>query len=464
MELRDKRVLVVGAARSGAAATRFLSARGARVTVSDKRPLEKFPEAAELSELGAVIEAGGHTVRTFAEQDLVVVSPGVPADLPELVAARETGILVIPEIELAYSFLKGRIVGITGSNGKTTTTALTGKLLESAGFDTRVGGNIGTPLISQVEASRPETIHVVELSSFQLETVSRFRPWVAVVLNMTPDHLDRHGTFEAYAAAKAKVFASQTKDDFAVLNADDEVCTRWASSIEAHVRWFSRRGPVVAGAYVEDGDIVYNSGASAQAGTPAWAHTVLGVEEIPLRGAHNVENVLAAVCAAAIAGAGAHSIRAAVRDFPGVEHRLEYVAAIGDVRFYNDSKATNVDAAVKALEAFHEKLLVILGGKDKDSDYTVLRPLLAQKARQVLLIGAAAEKIASQLGPGLPLLRAGTLDRAVDEAMRRAQPGDVVLLSPACASFDQFENYEHRGRVFKELVHKLEKERAAPGR
>lgn len=450
MDLRGKRVLVVGAAKSGIAAAHFLLEQGARVSLSDKRPLEQLPEARELA--GEVkLESGGHTCATFTAQDLVVVSPGVPADLAELAAAREAGVAVIGEVELASWFLKGRILGITGSNGKTTTTALAGKILESAGFHATVGGNIGSPLTSFIPSSRPETIHVVELSSFQLETISEFRPHVAVVLNVTPDHLDRHATFEGYASAKSRIFANQTEADFAVLNADDAVCRNFAGRTRARVFWFSRAGEVEAGTFVEDTDVVFR-GPLPGPDPRLWTQTMLGVDEIPLKGAHNVENVLAAVCAAALLGADQQLVQAGVRAFRAVEHRLEYVTTVGGVEFYNDSKATNVDATIKAIEAFPGNLLVILGGQDKGSDYHPLRPLLARRARYALLIGAAADKIAGHLGEAVPLVRSGTLDAAVREAFRLSRAGDVVLLAPACASFDQFQNYEHRGRVFKELV------------
>ncbi len=445
-ELKEgARVLVVGAAKSGLAAARFLKSRGARLTLSDRLPLDKL--SADVRELGVTLETGGHTKATFLAQDLIILSPGVSATLPELEAARGNGIPVWPEIELAGRFLRGRIVGITGSNGKTTTTALAGKLFEEAGFHTQVGGNIGTPLVSLAETSRPETVNVVELSSFQLETISSFRPAVAVLLNVTADHLDRHPGFDDYAAAKGRVFENQTAEDFAVLNADDAVCRQYAAKVRSQVLLFSRRQAVAAGAWVDEGDVVFSRG--------SYTQTVMGVEEIPLKGAHNVENVLAAVSAALVLGAGAQAARRGVRQFEGVEHRLEFVARLKGIEFYNDSKATNVDATRKALEAFPGNLLVILGGQNKGSDYASLGPLLAHKARCALLIGAAAEKIAGQLGDAVPLVRAGTLERAVEEAFRRARRGDTVLLAPACASFDQFQDFEHRGRTFKELVKKL---------
>ncbi len=455
MNLRDLRVLVVGAGRSGLAAAAFLLSKGALVSISDREAIEEREDIRRLASAGVTVESGGHRLETFLRQQMIVLSPGVPADRTEIQEARKTGILVIPEIELGWMFLKGRIVGVTGSNGKTTTTALIAKLLTTAGFDAQVAGNIGIPLVSLVDRATPASIHVVELSSFQLETIDRFRPSVAVVLNVTPDHLDRHRTFEQYADAKARIFANQTKDDFAVLNADDETCRRYAERTQAHVRLFSRQGAVEAGAWVEAGDIVYRGGLQ-ETGAGGWEQTAFGVEEIPLKGEHNVENVLAAVCAALVLGADLKSIRDGVRAFQAVEHRLEYVATLRGVEFYNDSKATNVDATMKALEAFPGNILVILGGRDKGSDYGVLRPLLAQKAKGIFLIGEAADKIASQLGGEFPIVRSGTLEAAVNEAFLRAEAGDTVLLAPACASFDQFKNYEERGRVFKQLAHGLD--------
>jgi UDP-N-acetylmuramoylalanine--D-glutamate ligase len=451
LAVAGKRVLVVGAARSGIAAAKFLHARGGHVTLADTRPME---ELAEAQTLGVQIEAGGHHRRTFLDQDLIVASPGVPWNIEHLTAAREAGILVVGEAELASRFLKGKLVGITGSNGKTTTTALTGKLFEAAGFHTQVGGNIGTPLISLVDTSGPETINVVELSSFQLEGIHELRADIAMVLNITPDHLDRHGDFIGYAKAKARIMENQKPDDIVILNADDETCRAFAMAAKSRVLLFSRLKELAAGAWLEGEDIVFSAG--------EYSYTVMGAETIPLKGAHNVENVLAALCAVLSLNPDPIVARKAVQDFKGVEHRLEFVAKLGEVEFYNDSKATNVDATIKALEAFETsqakkgKLLVILGGKDKGSDYTPLKTLLKQKARAVFLIGTATEKIATHLGEIVPLVRAGTLDVAVREAARRAKGGDTVLLAPACASFDQFKNFEHRGQVFKELVKGLQ--------
>ncbi|MGA2812469.1 MAG: UDP-N-acetylmuramoyl-L-alanine--D-glutamate ligase [Candidatus Acidiferrum sp.] len=447
VELKGKRVLVVGLARTGVATALFCAARGAKVTATDARSGDQLRGAAtKLRAAGVTCEVGGHSDGLFASADLIVPSPGVPADTPQLLVARAAGAAVWSEIELASRFLRGKLIGITGANGKTTTTSLVEHILRSAGFATILAGNIGTPLIARVEESRDDTVTVAELSSFQLELTESFRPNIAVFLNLTPDHLDRHHTLEAYGAAKAKIFANQSEYDTAVLNADDSATTPYAP-LRPEVYWFSRKQRVGQGAFVKDGQIIFRSHGEEQA--------VLRVEEIPLVGAHNVENVLASVAAAKLAGANGPEIAAAVKSFAAVEHRLEFVAEIGGVRYYNDSKATNVDATQKALEAFPGRVLVILGGKDKASDYTALRQSLKTHAKLALLIGEAAAKIASHIAGSVALERAGTLDRALEIAVRAARPGDVVLLAPACASFDQFENYEHRGRVFKELVRQL---------
>jgi UDP-N-acetylmuramoylalanine--D-glutamate ligase len=358
---------------------------------------------------------------------------------------------VIGEIELAARFLPGPIVAITGSNGKTTTTTLTGEILTRAGLPTLVGGNIGTPAISFADRAKPDTVIVLEVSSFQLETIQTFRPKIAVVLNVTPDHLDRHRTFEAYAAAKARILENQTADDFAVLNAEDLACVAMACKTRGQVFWFSRQNEVKQGAWVSDGNILFRDGSGQR--------EVMLVSEIPLKGAHNLENVLAAVTAGALMGCPAEKIRQAVREFKAVEHRLEFVATVDGVGYYNDSKATNVDATIKALESFPANIHLILGGKDKGSDYTLLNDLLRQRVKRVYTIGAAAAKIESQIvsskNGGPEIVRAETLENAVHKAHAAAQPGDVVLLAPACASFDQFKNYEHRGQVFKEIVRRL---------
>lgn len=448
MELKNKRVLVVGLGRSGVAAALFLQDHGARVVVSDtKSEAQLQKEISLLLERGISLETGQHSERTFRDQDLIVVSPGVPSDQPQLQHARAMGIPVIGEVELAFRFLQGKIIAITGSNGKTTTTTLVGEILSKSGRKTLVGGNIGTPVISLAEKSSPEHLVVLEISSFQLETIQQFRPWIAAILNITPDHLDRHRTFQAYIDAKARIFENQQPGDFSLLNADDPTCLPLRNKSKGSVYWFSRKQPVENGTYVRDEQIIFRSSGRDV--------PVLPVKEIQLKGAHNLENVLAAACAGMLAGCEAQQVRKAVAEFGGVEHRLEPVATIHGVAYYNDSKATNVDATIKALESFPGSIHIILGGKDKGSDYTVLVPLLRERAKGVYLIGAAAGKIASQIQGATRIVHSGTLDRAIRQAAEAAGSGDIVLLAPACASFDQFENYEQRGRIFKELVQAL---------
>ncbi|MFY9950503.1 MAG: UDP-N-acetylmuramoyl-L-alanine--D-glutamate ligase [Candidatus Sulfotelmatobacter sp.] len=454
MDLKDKRVLVVGLGKSGVASALFLKAHGARVTVSDTKSGDDLRnEIPTLLDHGITVETGGHGERTFRGQDLIVVSPGVPVDAPPLAQARSLGERVIGEIELAAQFLPGPIVAITGSNGKTTTTTLTGEILAAAGVPTLVGGNIGTPAISLAERAKPESVIVLEVSSFQLETIQSFHPKVAVVLNVTPDHLDRHGTLEEYVNAKARIFENQTSEDFAVLNADAPTCVAMAGRTRAQVFWFSRQREVKQGAWVRDGAIVFRDGSGPESEETAQREIML-TSEIPLKGAHNLENVLAAVSAGMLMGCAPDKIRQAVRDFKAVEHRLEYVATIRGVDYYNDSKATNVDATIKALESFPANIHLILGGKDKGSDYSVLNDLLRHRVKRVYTIGAAAEKIESQV-KNVEVVHAETLENALRKANASAVLGDVVLLAPACASFDQFKNYEQRGQVFKEIVRGL---------
>ncbi|MEZ5357074.1 MAG: UDP-N-acetylmuramoyl-L-alanine--D-glutamate ligase [Bryobacteraceae bacterium] len=439
---RNAAVLVVGLARSGVAALRLLAREGAVVTGTDSRALADLPEAAAaLTRAGAVFlpESSVQSDR-YA---LVVISPGVPVDTPLLGAARAAGVPIIGEMELASYFMAGPVSAITGSNGKTTTTALHGHILREAGIAAQVGGNIGTPPAAMIETSRGDQWNVLEVSSFQLETISHFRAGIGACLNVTPDHLDRHGSMKAYERAKGRLFETQDEGGVAVLNADDEACVRFASLGAGRKTWFSLQCPVSSGWWLDEGTIWHDG------------QRVLEAASIPLRGRHNIENVLAAASCSSLAGAPHAAIAAAVTTFPGVEHRLEFVRALDGVDFYNDSKATNVDATLKAIDAFEGGLWVILGGKDKGSDYRPLREPLAARARAVLLVGAAAPVIASHLEGAVPLVDCGAIAEAVRYASGRAAPGETVLLAPACASFDQFESYEHRGRVFKQLVQQL---------
>lgn len=445
MKLAGTRVLVVGLGKSGLAAIELLRRRDAMVEATDCKPLEEIPgAAAKLGEWAVPFQL--QRPGAFEGKDLIVISPGVPADLPELEAARRAGVPVIGEVELAAWFLQGRMIGITGSNGKTTTTALIGHILRESGIPVQVGGNIGYAPTAMVPSSRPGQWNVLELSSFQLETIDRFRANVAVVLNITPDHLDRHPSMAAYTAAKRRILETQRPEDHAVLNADDPHCVEFAAIRTATPLWFSSTRAVSPGLWLERDRVLFDG------------EVLIETRQLPLRGRHNVENVMAAAAAARLAGATPGAIAAAIETFPGVEHRLEFVSSVSGVDFYNDSKATNVDATLKALDAFPGPLWVILGGKDKGSDYRVLRPPLTAKARAALLIGAAAVRISEHLGDTVPKIECGTLGVAVREAFRRATIGDTVLLAPACASFDQFTSYEHRGRVFKDLVAALEEE------
>ena len=447
MELKGKKVLVVGLGKSGLAAALFLRHQGAQVTVSDIRSAESLAkEIPALLDEGIMVEAGGHGLLTFRRQDVIVVSPGVPLDTAELVQARNVGRPIIGELELAARFLKGKILAITGSNGKTTTTALAGEILKAAGYRTLVAGNIGVPVVGLIEESTEDTWSVLEVSSFQLESTEQFHPAIAVILNITPDHLDRHGTFENYAMAKERIFARQDENDSLVLNADDERTEAAAVRSRAPVYWFSAKHSVSPGAFQERGWVVY------RAVHQGAVERVMPVNKIPLKGQHNVENVLAAVCAARLAKVPAETIASAVEKFQAVEHRLEFVAAINGVEYYNDSKATNVDATAKAIAAFGGGIHLIMGGKDKGAPYAPLERLLRERVRAVYTIGAAAGRIESELRGVVPIESCETLANAVKAAAAAARPGEVVLLAPACSSFDQFENYEERGRIFKQLV------------
>jgi len=447
MELKGKRVMVIGLARTGLATASFCANRGAIVTATDTRSGEELGESVEnLRTEGVTLKLGRQSEDMLHGLELTIPSPGVPADAPLLQRVREFGIPIWSEIELAFRFLQGTLIGITGSNGKTTTTALIEHILRHAGFSTLLAGNIGTPLISQVDNSNERTFTVAELSSFQLEWIETFRPNIAVLLNITPDHLDRHKTFSAYAAAKARLFENQTANDFAILNADDGESAKYASA-HSRVFWFSRKKNVEQGAFLRDERIILRQDGKEE--------VILERSEIPLPGAHNLENVLAGALAARLAGVQSMQIASGIRSFAGVEHRIEFVTEIHGVRFYNDSKAKNVDATLKALEAFPGRIIVILGGKDKDSDYTLLRDTLRDRAILALLIGSATDKIERQIDGSVAVQRAETVENAVRAAIQCAHAEDTVLLSPACASFDQFQNYEHRGRVFKELVHRM---------
>ncbi len=456
MELGGKKILVVGAARSGIAAAKFLWARGAVVALTDQKPIEKWsPEALALKGTGIGLLPGEPPSWLLDRLNLVVVSPGVPANIIPIRYAERAGAEVIGEVELASRFLKGRIIAITGSNGKTTTTSLIGELLRDAGLKVQVGGNIGKALISMVETSSDDGWTVAELSSFQLETITTFHPAIAVVLNVTPNHMDRYETFTDYAAAKHRIFMNQTNEDVAVLNADDPTVSSWASGLRARVMNFSVKKEVDRGVFLRRRELVFRGDEGEQ--------VLLNVDEMKLRGLHNAENTAAAFAAGLAAGAPVASMNATAKRFDPVEHRLEFVAEIDGVKFYNDSKATSVDATLKALEAFEHdagKVVLILGGRGKKAPYAPLESLVRTKVRKLVLIGEDAETIAAELGEFAPFERASDMKDAIARSFAAAEKGDVVLLAPACASFDMFDSFEHRGKVFKEEVHHQEAQKA----
>ncbi|HYR76526.1 MAG TPA: UDP-N-acetylmuramoyl-L-alanine--D-glutamate ligase [Pyrinomonadaceae bacterium] len=452
MEVAGRKVLVIGAARSGIASARFLAHRGATVALNDRKPLAEWSEAALALKIEGVGQIAGEPPSWLLDQiDLVVVSPGVPTKAIPIRYADRRGAEVIGEIELATRFLRGRVVAITGTNGKTTTTSLIGEMLKDAGLHVQVGGNIGTPLISMVDASRDDGWTVVEVSSFQLETIVNFHPTVATVLNVTPNHMDRYDSLMDYAAAKHNVFRNQTPGDVAILNADDEIVSSWADGLRAHVVQFSVKHELEEGLFLRGRDLISH--------TKDGERVLMTREEMKLKGTHNVENVLAAMAAGLACGAAPASLRETVRRFRPVEHRLEEVAEINGVRFFNDSKATSVDATMKALEAFagdKGKVVLILGGRGKQAPYSPLAPLVSERVRRMILIGEDAPAIERDLGPAAPFEHASDMHDAVARGFAAAKPGDVVLLAPACASFDMFESFEHRGRVFKDEVSSLQ--------
>ena len=437
-----QKVLVVGAARSGVAAAHLLARRGARVTLTDRKP--QIPEAAALQAAGVALELGGHVAATFESANLVVLSPGVPIDLPEIARAKAAGVTVIGELELASRWLRGPIVAITGTKGKSTTTTLVGRMLEAAGKRVLVGGNIGYPVSAQVESSTTDTVHVIEASSFQLETTDTFRPWIAALLNFSPDHLDRHPDEASYRAAKLRIFANQSSQDWAVVNADRPEAIEMTQHIRARVVTFGVEQP--ADVHVGRGFV--------------WQRTsegdipLLPVAAIHLQGRHMLANVAAATAISHLAGASGASLARALEGFHGLEHVMELVASRGGVRFVNDSKATNVDAAAKSIESF-DKVVAIIGGKFKGGDFADLAEPLRAHGRAVVAIGEARPMVTAALNTVVPVVEADSLADAVRRAWDLAVPDGVVLLAPACSSFDMFADYAERGRKFKEEVRRL---------
>ena len=445
--VRGQRVTVVGAARSGVAAAQLLVRRGATVTLTDLR--EEIAEAEELRKAGVRLELGHHDLQTFTGADLIVLSPGVPSRQPAIEAARSAGVHVMGELELASRWLRGRVVAITGTKGKSTTTTLAGRMLEAGGHRVLLGGNIGHALSAQVDDSTEKTIHVVEASSFQLESVETFKPWIAVLLNFSPDHLDRHATVEEYASAKSRVFVNQAPTDWAVLNADDPTVAPIAAAATSQRLLFSMSDRLASGVVVKGQEIVRR--------TEAGDLPLLPLSAIKLLGRHLVADVLAASAVASLAGVDSASMTRAVEHFSGLEHALERVTSIGDVLFVNDSKATNVEAAQRAIESF-DRLVVIMGGRFKGGDLSALKAPLADRGATVVTIGEASDLIAQALGDTVAVRPAADMSAAVKIAFASASPGTAVVLAPACASFDMFRDYAERGRIFKQEVRRLEQE------
>jgi len=443
------RVTVVGLARSGVGAANLLDSMGASVTVTDSRPEASLAEQVSRLSPGIARALGSHPDALFTDADLVVISPGVPLDAPPLVKAREAGVAITGELELAYTASGSPFIAITGTNGKSTTTTLVGKMLEAAGLKVFVGGNLGNALTEEPDKLKGKDYVVAEVSSFQLETVSAFRPRISAVLNITQDHLDRYANMEGYARAKAMVFKNQGEGDLLVLNADDPPTLSLKDNARCGVSLFSSKAVVEKGAYVKDGMLVHTDGTGVEA-------YILPVKEIRIKGAHNVENALAAVAVSMAAGADPASVAKVLREFPGLEHRMEFVRELDGVTYINDSKGTNVGAVMKSLEGFDNPVILIAGGLDKHSDFAPLKPVIKARVKKLILIGKAADVMFDVLGGETDTVKAGnSLADAVDIARKSASPGEVVLLSPACASFDMFKDFEDRGRQFKDMVGKL---------
>jgi len=446
--VRGKRVVVVGAARSGVAAAELLARRGAQVTLSEAKV--EIEAEDRLRSARVELELGGHTEATLAAADLVVLSPGVPSQQPAIDAARRAGIPIIGELELASRWLRGRVIAITGTKGKSTTTTLTGRILEAGGHRVLVGGNIGHALSAQVDDSTEETIHVVEASSFQLEATETFRPWIAVLLNFSPDHLDRHANVEEYAQAKARIFANQKGDDWAVLNADDPPSLAIARRAPSRRLMFSIESGLEEGVVVDNGVITRRSDDGDEPLVP--------LEAVHLIGRHLIADVVAASAVASIVGVDAAAMTRAVEGFSGLEHALEPVAEISGVLFVNDSKATNIEAARRSIESFDSGVVVIMGGRFKGGDFTHLADALVARRATVVAIGEARPLIRAALAERVPIHDAPDISSAVRTAFASAAPGSAVVLAPACASFDMFRDYAERGRVFKREVKRLQEE------
>lgn len=453
MNLKGKKVLVFGLGRSGVSAAKFLCGKGASVTVTDAKDREALKESlSKLNGLNINIEVGGHRVETLISADLIVLSPGVPPSVEPIKKAREKGVRIISELELASRFIDSPIIGITGTNGKSTTTTLVGEILKKGGKNIFVGGNLGTPLCEAVLQKKVRDFVVSEVSSFQLEAIEEFRPHIGLLLNITPDHLDRYSSMKEYIDAKERLFENQTEDDFAILNADDPYTAAMASRIKSRVFFFSREKVLPDGIYTK-GDLILAKISDREA-------EVCHIDDLGIKGVHNLENALASIGAGVICGVDIKDIRQVLKDFQGLEHRLELVEVINGVRYVNDSKGTNVGAVIKSLDGFSEPIILIAGGLDKGSDFTPLAGIVKEKVKTLILLGKAKDKIYKALGHLTGTIFVHSMEEAVNRAYEIAREGDVVLLSPACASFDMFKDYEDRGRVFKGAVRRLLNQRS----
>ncbi len=447
-DVRGKKISVIGMARSGVAVAHLLNRQGAKLFVSDNGKKENLEsEVAGLTEAGIPYEIGRHTERIY-DCSLLVISPGVPSNAPVVVEAQKRRVKVVSELEIASLFCQASIVAITGSNGKTTTTTLIGRILGDAKKNHVVAGNIGTAFSSVVLGLAPTDIAVLEVSSFQLDHVEAFRPRISVILNITEDHMDRYGhSMERYAASKARVFENQKVDDVLIYDADDEWCRKEAAQAKCRTIGFSLKMKPEEGAFVENGMLVtVIDGKRTE---------VVQCDEISIKGMHNLYNSMAATLVGQLLGVGGASIRSTLKNFKGVEHRLEFVREVDGVRYYNDSKATNVDSVWYALQAFKEPIVLLLGGRDKGNDYGRLIDLVKNRVKAIVAIGESADKVENAFLASTSVTRVHSMEEAIQKAKNLANNGDVVLLSPACASFDWYKNYEHRGQVFKDLVNKL---------
>ncbi|GAB6097273.1 UDP-N-acetylmuramoyl-L-alanine--D-glutamate ligase [Desulfatiferula olefinivorans] len=450
IKLNGKRILVVGLARSGASIARFLTARGAQVTVTDKAQAEMLGTLpGEMADLGIRIELGGHTQETFLNTDLIVLSPGVPHTIPQVRQAMDFSIPVIGEVELAYQFIKEPIIAVTGTNGKTTTTTLISLMLDESGISVFTGGNIGNPLTEYVAQGRTCDRVVAELSSFQLDTIKTFRPAVAVLLNITEDHLDRYANFDAYARSKGRIFENQEKDDIAIINGDDPTSLSLGKVLQNRKYIFGAGGSGYS-AVISRKKITFN--------LPGKDAMALDLSRTRLPGSHNRENIAAAALAALSAGARLDAIQQVVDTFEGLPHRIQHVGTVRGIDWYNDSKATNMDAVIRALDAFETPLVLILGGRNKGGNFLQLKDRLLKYTRAVVAIGESTKEIKSALSPFIRIIEAQSMEQAVSLAYAEAREGDKVLFSPACSSFDMFKNYEHRGRVFADAVKHLKED------